>query len=369
VDMVLSILTAIGVMTALSGGLALLMVIADATIGRYGPCRIRINDSRDLEVEGGQSLLSTLKNEQIFIPSACGGRGSCGLCKVEVLSGAGAILPTELPWLTPDEQKRQIRLSCQVRVKRDLSIRIPEELFNVHQYQARVAGLRDLTYDIKEVRLQLLDPPAIDFKPGQYIQFEVPAYELTDEPIYRAYSVASGPDQHGEVELEIRYVPNGICTTYVHQHLKVGNTATINGPYGDFFLRDTNRDILFIAGGSGMAPIKSILSDMVHTKNPRRTRYCFGAKAIRDLFLVDEMRAIEKQLPDFKFIPCLSAPDTADVWNGERGLVTEVVDRTVTNLDNLEAYLCGSPLMIDACVALLKKKGLPEDRIFYDKFA
>jgi len=262
-----------------------------------------------------------------------------------------------------------VRLSCQMKVKKELQIGIPEELFSVRQFDAVATSIRDLTYDIKEVRLKLIEPKEIEFTAGQFIQFEVPPYELTNEPIYRAYSVSSDPVSKREIELEIRYVPNGICTTYVHRHLKVGDRVTINGPYGEFHLRDTSRDIIFIAGGSGMAPVKSILHDMVRTRSPRKATYFFGAKAVRDLFLVDEMKALETKLPSFRFIPALSSPAPDDKWGGERGLITEVVDRHIGDARNMEAYLCGSPLMIDACIVVLRKKGTPDSQIFYDKFA
>ncbi len=360
---------AVGVMCALTSLLAVVMVIADATIANYGEVTITINDEKSLTVEGGRALLTTLKDEEIFIPSACGGRGSCGLCKLKVLEGAGDPLPTETPWLTPEEIAVQVRLSCQVKVKSDMRIEVPEALFGVKQFEATVSALRDLTHDIKEVRLALKAPEGITFRAGQYIQFEVPDYELTDEPVYRAYSMASSPADPGEIELEIRYVPNGICTTYVHQHLTSGAAITVNGPYGDFYLRDSERDIIFIAGGSGMAPIKAILHEMERTGNPRRARYFFGARSMRDLFLVDEMKALEKTLPDFSFIPGLSEPAADDDWHGETGLITEVVGRHTENAAEAEAYLCGSPLMIDACVAVLKEKGMPEERIYFDKFA
>lgn len=359
----------IAVVSAVSAFLALLMVIADATIANYGEVKIKINDSKVIEVEGGKSLLATLMSKQIFIPSACGGRGSCGLCKVKVKSGAGEYLPTELPWITPEERKQNIRLSCQCKVKRDFEIEIPETLFSVKEYRARVAEMKDLTYDIKGITLQLLDPPEIEFKAGQYIQLKTPEYELSPEPVYRAYSIASPPSNKKAIDLEIRLVPNGICTTYVFKYMKKGEEVTINGPYGDFFLRDSDRDIIFIAGGSGMAPIRAILHHMKENKNPRKATYFFGARAVRDLFLVDEMRQLEKDLPNFKFIPSLSAPLPEDKWEGEKGMITEVVDRYVQSGENLEAYLCGSPGMIEACVSVLKKKGVPEELIFYDKFA
>jgi len=362
-------LVGVGVVCAITLALTLLLILADALIANYGPCTIVINGNQTLTVEGGRNLLATLKDERIFIPSACGGRGSCGLCKVRIESGAGAPLATETPWLTPDEQAQHVRLSCQVKVKGNLSIAIPEELFNVRQYGTVVSSLRDLTHDIKEVRLKLADPASIAFKAGQFIQFEVPPYALTDEPVYRAYSLSSPPSETGEIELEIRYVPNGICTTYVHRHLKPGATVVVNGPYGDFFLRDSDREIICIAGGSGMAPIKSILLDMAEKKNPRKVCYFFGAHAKRDLFVLEEMKALEDRLPDFTFIPALSAPAPEDRWTGETGLITEIVARHVTNATEAEAYLCGSPFMIDACIKVLREKGLPDERIFYDKFS
>ncbi len=365
----MELLIAVGVMCAINTVLAILLVIADATIANYGDCGVTVNDKKKLTVPGGRSLLSVLRDNQIFIPSACGGRGSCGLCKVTVLEGAGAILPTETPWLSPEEQKGNVRLSCQVKVKRDLRIQIPEELFSVRQYQTKVVSMSDLTHDIKEVKLQLIDPPAIDFKAGQYIQVEVPPYALTDEPVYRAYSVASAPSETGVIELEIRYVPNGICTTYVHKHLKVGDAVTVNGPYGTFCLQPTGREMICIAGGSGMAPIKSLLLEMERARDPRPCRYFFGARARRDLFMTERMRDFEQSLPNFRYIPALSAPAPEDKWEGETGLITEVVGRHVANAAEAEAYLCGSPLMIDACIRVLREKGMPESNIFFDKFA
>lgn len=365
----IELLIAVGVLCAINTGLAVLLMIADATIADIGERRVTVNGTKELTVTGGRPLLSALKEQQIFIPSACGGRGSCGLCKVTVLEGAGPLLPTELPWLTPEEIKANVRLACQVKIRHDLRILIPEELLSVKQYRTRVDSLSDLTYDIKQVTLTLLEPPAIAFAAGQYVQIEVPPYELTEEPVYRAYSVSSDPNETGRVELEIRYVPDGICTTYVHKHLKVGDTVTLNGPYGSFGLRPTDREIICVAGGSGMAPIKAILLEMERTKNPRPCRYFFGARARRDLFLTGRMRELETNLPNFRFIPALSAPGPEDAWEGETGLITEVVSRHVADASQAEAYLCGSPLMIDACIQVLLAKGMPESNIFFDKFS
>jgi Na+-transporting NADH:ubiquinone oxidoreductase subunit F len=330
--------------------------------------KVTVNEQRELLVEDGWPLLAALRAQGIFVPSACGGRAACGLCKLRITEGAGEPQPAEIAWLSPRERSAGVRLACQTEVHHPLRVAIREELLRVREFRTEVVSIRDLTPDIRELRLELRNTDEIAFTPGQFVQIVVPSYSPGVEPVYRPYSIASPDDDRKHVELEIRYVPNGICTTYVHRHLKVGDKITINGPYGDFGLRPTGREIIFIAGGSGMAPIKSILASMARERNPRRATYFFGAKTGRDLFLVDELRAAEKNLPAFRFIPALSAPAPDDAWTGERGLITEVVDRHCERCENMEAYLCGSPLMIDACIAVLKRKGMPESQIFYDKF-
>lgn len=367
--MFITLMISVGSITAVGVILAILMVVADATIANYGEVKITINDEKEYTVEGGRPLLQTLSSEQIFIPSACGGRGSCGLCKVKAVEGFGQYLPTELPWISEEEMEENIRLSCQIKVKNDLKIEIPEELFNVKEFTGKVDRIRDLTHDIKELTISLIEPKEIEMTAGQFIQLQVPPYELTDEPVYRAYSMSNPPSDKTKVEVEVRLVPNGICTTYVHQYLQEGEEVTFNGPYGDFFLRDTEREIYMIAGGSGNAPIKAILLDMLDKGINRKTKYFFGARSKRDLFLVEEMRELEKKLPDFTYIPALSDPLPEDDWDGETGLITDVLDKYLENGDNKEAYLCGSPGMIDACVNVLTKNGVPEELIFYDKFA
>lgn len=364
-----ALLISIGAITALTAILAIILVVADAFIANYGECKITVNGKKELTVKGGRSLLSSLMEEEIFIPSACGGRGSCGLCKLKVESGAGQYLPTELPWISKEEQAENVRLSCQVKVKQDMSIRIPEELFSVKQYSAKVESIKDLTHDIKEVRFKLLSPDSIDYKAGQFVQILTPEYKLSDEAVFRAYSMSSVPSDKNMVELEIRLVPEGICTTWVHEYLKEGDKVTINGPYGDFHLRDTERDIICIAGGSGNAPIKSILLDMAEKGNMRKVSYFYGAQGVKDLVLPDEMAAISEKLPNYKYIPVLSNPGEDDKWEGETGWVTDVVASHMSGGDNVEAYLCGSPGMIDACIKVLTAKGVPEELIFYDKFA
>ena len=368
-DPLVQLLIGVGAISAITTILAVIMVIADATIGNYGDVNIRINDEKDVTTEGGRPLLSSLMEEKIFIPSACGGRGSCGLCKVRVTSDVGEHLPTELPWLTEEERSENVRLSCQLKVKKDISIQIPEELFNVKEFQCDVASIVELSPDIREVILRLKEPGQIRFKAGQFVQFEVPEYEGSSESVYRAYSIANQPSRDGEIELEIRLVPDGICTTYVFQHLKVGDTVTINGPYGDFYLRDSDAKIVLVAVGTGNAPIMSMLRYMKEEGISREAVYFFGARHGCDLILSEELRELERTLPAFSYVPSLSRPLPEDDWKGEVGRVTDAIEKRIESGENTEAYLCGSPGMIESVIEVLKGKGVPEESIFYDKFA
>ncbi len=368
--MLIELVIAVGTLCGLSSFLAIIMVIAESTIGNYGDVKININHGEKvIDARGGKPLLTTLKDANVFIPSACGGRGSCGLCKCKVTSGAGDILPTELPWLSETERKDGVRLSCQLKVKADLQLEIDPQLLHVREFRTRVVGLENLTHDIKQLTLKLIEPDTMEYKAGQFVQIETPVYDLTDDPVYRAYSMSSSPSSRNTIEMEIRLVPDGICTTYVHQHLNVGDAVTLNGPYGEFHRTVTDREMICIAGGSGMAPLKSILHDMREQGVQRKVTYFFGAKSKRDLFLLDMMQQLESDLPAFRFIPALSEPAPDDNWDGETGLITDVVDRHTGDLANAEAYLCGSPFMIDACIVVLRKHGMPENNIFYDKFA
>ncbi|MDT8391520.1 MAG: 2Fe-2S iron-sulfur cluster binding domain-containing protein [Lentisphaeria bacterium] len=364
------LLTSIAVMAAVSAVLSVLLVLADRYLNSYGPCKININDGTQvLEVQGGESLLGSLGANKIFIPSACGGRGSCGLCKLTIKSGGGPVLPTEEPHLTLAEIKENVRLSCQVKVREDMVIEIPDELFSVKEFEGTVENLEELTYDIKLVRIRLNDPETVDIVPGQYMQLECPPYKMSAEAVYRAYSIATDPEDKRHVDLLIRLVPDGICTTWVFEHLKEGDKVRMNGPYGDFRLHDGEGEMIFIAGGSGMAPFRSMLTHMAQTQNPRKTRFFFGAQTRKDLFYVEDMKEFESKLPDFKFIPALSNAAEDDQWDGETGLITDVVAAHYEDCSDKQAYLCGSPGMCNACVKVLGDKGLTEDNVYFDKFA
>ncbi len=349
--------------------LALLLILAEKKILNYGTCCIDVNEGeKKLQVPGGGSLLSSLAENEIFIPSACGGRGTCAYCKVQVTEGGSMISPVEEPYLGPEERKNQVRLSCQVKVRKDIKIRVPKELLSVKKYRGKLLSKRPLTYDIVELRIELLEPKTMDFVAGLYVQLESEEYDGNDR-VMRAYSMSSPPSDKNHIELMIRKVPNGICTTWAFEHLKEGQEVTFSGPYGKFHLSNTDAEIIFIAGGSGMAPIWGILRDIKEKGNTRKATYFFGALTQKDLFFVDELTKLQQEVPWFKFIPALSNEPPDSDWKGERGLITDVVARHMPDCSKNEGYLCGSPGMIDACIKVLTKAGMTEDRVFYDKFA
>jgi Na+-transporting NADH:ubiquinone oxidoreductase subunit F len=364
-----STIFAIIAVSLVAAALAAVLVLAERFIANYGECKITINNSDELTIEGGKSLLEVLTNEKIFIPSACGGRGTCGYCKVKITDGAGPLLPTETPFLTKEEIEKQIRLSCQVKVREDMKINIPEELLKVQQFQAICTEITDLTYDIKQFRFELKEPSQMDFIPGQYIQLFTPEYPGNTEEVYRAYSISSDPKEKNCIEVIIRLVPGGICTTYCFEHLKKGDTVYLNGPYGEFRLSETDAHMICVAGGSGMAPIKCILHHMQNINCQRKAAYFFGGRNVRDLFLDDLMKQFEQNLPNFKYIPVVGQAAEGETWDGKTGLVTEAVQQQYSDTSQHEAYLCGSPGMIDASVKVLTDLGMPEQNIFYDKFA
>ncbi len=367
--MIFVILKDIAILSAISTILALVMVLAQRWLSNYGTCKIDINGKRDVSVIGGSSLLSSLSEKQIFLPSACGGRGSCAACKCKVLSGGGPVLPTERPLLSKEELAAgNIRLACQVKVKSDISIEIPSSIFNIRRYHATIAEIIDYTYDIKGITFKFDDGEKIDFLAGQYVQLETEPYPEMKQRVVRAYSISSKPEINDALQLIIRYVPDGICTTWVHKYLKVGDKVSLTGPYGDFYLRETDADIIFVAGGSGKAPIKSILEHLQIVGTTRKMTYFFGARTVRDLYLTDEFKALEDVFPDFKYEPVLSQPDPNDNWSGKTGFVMPYFKETIRDPKNTEAYLCGSPGMINAVTKALMDNGLAKEKIYYDSF-
>lgn len=371
--MVFQVLRAVVSVAGISGVLAALLVIAERYLANYGECQIDINNgNKVLTVMGGSSLLSSLAREKIFLPSACGGRGTCAYCKCQIVEGAGPLLPTEEPLLEQAEIESNIRIACQVKIKQDFKIFIPEELFNIKEFTSEVALIKDLTYDIKLVRLKLIDPPEITFKAGQYAQLQSKPYENVKEIVSRAYSIASPSFEKDYIDLMIRLVPEGICTTWVHNYLQEGERVKFIAPVGDFYLRDGESEIIMVAGGSGMAPLASILEEIATKKIERKVTYFFGAVTKRDLFYLDEMAELEQRIPNFTFVPALSAPTPDDDWDGETGLITVPLENYLKGNDHnadAQSYMCGSPGMINACVKVLTQNGVKEENIFFDPFA
>ncbi len=364
---------AVFVISGIGAALAALLVIAERVITNYGDVDIDVNNGgRKFTIRGGDSLLESLTAQKIFIPSACGGRSTCGYCKVKVLEGGGTVLPTEEPFLDGAERKNGIRLSCQVKVRSDLRIEIPSFLLAVREYTCRCEKIIDQTYDIKQFDFKLLEPDIIKYKPGQYVQLLTPKYEGNSEEVYRAYSISSDPNDNTRFELIVRRVASGICTTYLFDHLKENDKVRINGPYGEFYLRDTGAPIVFIAGGSGIAPIKCILHDMANQQNKRRAVFFFGVRGMKDLFLFDEMPEFEKKLADFKYVPVISQPEPDDNWTGATGRVTDIAAAYLekqSDAKDHECYLCGSPGMIDSSIEVAAQYGIAQDKIYYDKFS
>lgn len=358
------------VISGIGALLALFLELADRFIADYGECKILINKEKELKVQGGIPLLFTLQDEGIFIPSACGGKGTCAYCKVKVLEGGGSVLPTETPYLTEGELEENVRLSCQVKVRNDLAIEIPEELFLIKEFNVKVDRLEDLTLYIKGLTLVIVEPEeGITFKPGQYVQLEIPKYKLSSTPEFRAFSMASIPDENKKIELYIGLVEKGIVSTYVHDYLKEGDELVMRGPFGDFYYRDSGREILTIATGTGLAPIMSILRYMRKEKVQRKATLFFGTRIEEDLYCVEELKALEKEVPNFTYVPTLSRVPDDSPWKGERGRVTALIANHIPEGADLDVYICGSPEMVDSCMETLQEKGIPEEQIYFDKFS
>ena len=314
-------------------------------------------------------MLAGLARNGIFIPSACGGNARCGYCKVRVTSGGGEVTAPEEPLLSPAEKDAGIRLACQLKIQNDLAIEIPKHLFSVKRFSGKIAEKSLLTYDILGLTIDCVNPKTIEFTAGQYVQLKSMPYD-GKEAVLRDFSIASTPSKQTGIELMIRRIPNGVFTPWAFDYVKVGDSISFTGPYGEFRASENlNAPMLLIAGGSGMAPLWSILQDMREKKVMRPVCYFFGALTQRDLFLTGQLTEFEKELPDFKFIPALSNEPPGSTWQGERGLITDVVARHIPDCRNGEAYLCGSPGMINACIKVLTNRGMPEKNIFFDKFA
>ena len=377
-----------------------------------GNVKININDERDLDVKPGNSLLQTLADEQIFLPSACGGKGNCGMCKCQVLEGGGSILPTEKDFFSRKEQLNHWRLGCQVKVREDLKIQINPQIFGIKKWECTVVSNRNVATFIKEFVVKLPEGEHLNFLSGGYIQIDVPKCDVrysdiavdeeyrkdwekfhmfdlvmhNPEPQFRAYSMASYPAEDNIIMLNVRIatppfdrknggfmkVNPGVCSSYIYS-LKPGDKVTISGPYGEFHIKDTQKEIIFIGGGAGMAPMRSHILDLFLTKHTqRKVSYWYGGRSLRELFYIDDFKKIESENPNFKFNIALSSPLPEDNWNGYVGNIHEVLlENYLKNHpepEEIEYYLCGPPMMTQAVLSMLDNLGVPKENILFDDF-
>ncbi len=349
-------------------GLTVALSVAERVLINYGVCKIDINrGDKILEVDGGQTLLSALNESKVFIPSACGGRGSCGHCKITVRAGGGPVLPTETPFLSRAQVRAGVRLACQVKIREDIEITIPEDLLNVQMFTAEVATTRLVTHDIVEVLLALKEPAEISQRPGQYVQLQAPSPE---GPVYRAYSISSPSYEKDTVELIIRLVPGGIGSTYAH-NLEVGDATVLTGPYGEFRLsEDPDVELVCVGGGCGMAPMKNIIYTVYERWPDRKCWLFFGCRTTSDIFYLEEFQELARKHPNFRVVYALSDPlSPEERWDGETGFVHLSVDKHIEpGGAKRSAFLCGPPPMIEAVMKVLADKGFTPEDIFYDEF-
>lgn len=326
------------------------------------------NGKRVLEAKEGEILIDVLSAQGIHLPSACGSKGNCGLCKLKVTKPEIPFTKAEFERLSDDKRNESIHLSCQISLQQDINIEIPDEYLTSQEYTAKLTSRRLLTSDIIELTLELISPASISFNPGQYILLKVPP-RGDRKAFMRPFSIASSSADTSFIQLNIRRNPEGICTSWVFDELKQGQVVNFSGPRGNFYMRNTERPMLFISGGSGMAPVRSILKTMNHYKINRKAIFFFGALSHLDLFYLDEMEKLQKNMGDFKFIPALSKEPEGSAWQGERGLIPEVAQRHLTgDVSEYEAYLCGKPVMIQSCISILTMKNIPSERTYFDLF-
>ena len=422
------IVWAIVVFTAIILALSLMLIAARNRLIPQGEVKISINGDPEnsLMVSPGSSLLSALSDKNIFLPSACGGGGTCAMCECHVDKGGGDVLPTELNHLSRKEVSEHKRLACQVKVREDMDIRIPEEIFGIKKWECEVVTNYNVASFIKEFVVRLPEGETLDFQSGGYVQIDVPQIEVdfkdfdisalpddpagpdkfksewddynlwelkmkNDEPQFRAYSMANHPAEGNIVMLNIRIatppwdrnanggkggwmnVNPGVCSSYIFS-LKPGDKVTVSGPYGEFFIKDTKKEMLYIGGGAGMAPLRSHLFHLFQTEKTkdRKVTYWYGGRSSRELFYTDQFRAIEKEFPNFKYNIALSNPLPEDNWDGYTGFIHQVVlDEYLSKHpepEEIEYYLCGPPLMLQACLKMFDDLGVPEENIAFDDF-
>ncbi len=402
-------ITGVIVFTALILLLVLILNFAESKLLPQGDVTITINEDTDksVTVKPGATLLNALVSKDIFIPSACGGGGTCAQCKCQVIDGGGDILPTETNHINRSEAKEHWRLACQVKVKQDMSIQVPDEIFNIQKWECTVRSNENVATFIKELILELPSGENLDFRAGGYIQIDIPPYELdyrefdvedeyrdvwdkfdmwqyhakSSDTIYRAYSMANHPAEGNIVMLNVRIAspppwapdaPPGIASSFIF-NLKPGDKVWVSGPYGEFFAKDTDREMVFIGGGAGMAPMRSHIFDILRTQNTnRKVSFWYGARSLREMFYQDDFDSLQEDFTNFDYTVAMSEPVLEDNWTGATGFIHQVLyDNYLKDHEDpteIEYYMCGPPPMIDAVDRMLYDLGVEPEMIAYDKF-
>lgn len=393
--------------------LVALLLFARKKLTPQGKVKLVINDEKELIVDPGSTVLSTLSNNEIYLPSACGGGGTCAMCKCQVLEGGGSILPTEVGYFTRKEQQNNWRLGCQVKIREDMKIHVPPEIFGIKKWECEVISNKNVATFIKEFVVKLPEGETLDFRSGGYIQIDVPPCEVdfgkdifveeeyreewdsfnmwdlkmkNSEPIFRAYSMANHPAEGNIIMLNIRIatppwdrkanafmkVNPGICSSFIFSR-KPGDKVTISGPYGEFFIKPTQREMMFIGGGAGMAPMRSHIFHLFDTeKTNRKTTFWYGGRSLKELFYMEDFEKIQNENPNFKFHVALSEPKEEDKWTGHTGFIHQVIlDNYLKNHpepEEIEYYICGPPMMNQAVFKMLDDYGVPPENIAFDDF-
>jgi Na+-transporting NADH:ubiquinone oxidoreductase subunit F len=389
--------------------LALLILFAKSKLVNTGDIAVEVNGDQDksFTAPAGDKLLNMLSSQGIFVSSACGGGGSCGQCRVVIKEGGGDILPTELSHISKREAKEGCRLACQVNVKQNLKIELPEEIFGVKKWDCEVISNDNKATFIKELKLRIPDGEDVPFRAGGFIQIEAPAHEVSyadfdvpqeyrgdwdkfnlfryrsvvKEPTVRAYSMANYPDEKGIIMLNVRIatpppsnpdVPPGIMSSYIWS-LKAGDKVTISGPFGEFFAKDTDAEMIFIGGGAGMAPMRSHIFDQLkRLKSKRKITFWYGARSLREMFYEDDFNHLQEENENFTWHVALSDPQPEDNWTGYTGFIHNVLlENYLRNHpapEDCEFYMCGPPMMNAAVIKMLKDLGVEDENIMLDDF-
>jgi Na+-transporting NADH:ubiquinone oxidoreductase subunit F len=403
------ILLGVGMFTAIVVLLVLVILMAKAKLVPSGDITIGINEDADkaITTTAGSKLLGALADSGIFVSSACGGGGSCGQCRVNIKSGGGDILPTELDHITKGEAREGCRLACQVNVKRDMEIELEEEIFGVKRWECEVISNDNQATFIKELKLAIPDGESVPFRAGGYIQIEAPAHHVkyadfdipaeyrgdwehfgffnleskVDEETIRAYSMANYPDEAGIIMLNVRIasppprdlsLPCGKMSSFIF-NLKAGDKVTISGPFGEFFAKETENEMIFVGGGAGMAPMRSHIFDQLkRLESKRKMSFWYGARSVREMFYVEDFDGLAAENPNFKWHCALSDPQPEDNWTGYTGFIHNVLLENYLNEheapEDCEFYMCGPPMMNAAVISMLKELGVEDENILLDDF-